>query len=86
MSGYLLKKRSFAILYDLNHLKLEGGHHLNFMNLGIIGLILSQFENRVPLKLVLEGAGSVAPWGLGSRCFEVWLECVVRRTALEVTF
>ena len=55
MSGYLLKKRSFAILYELNHLKLEGGHHINFMNLGIIGLILSQFENRVPLKLVLEG-------------------------------
>ena len=29
--------------------------------LGIIGLILSQFENRVPLKPVLGGVGSVAP-------------------------
>ena len=28
---------------------------------GIIGLILSQFENRVPLKPVLGGVGSVAP-------------------------
>ena len=27
----------------------------------IIGLILSQFENRIPLKPVLEGMGSIAP-------------------------
>ena len=30
-----------------------------FLVLGIIGLILSQFENRVPLKLMLEVGG----WG-----------------------
>ena len=32
-----------------------------FWSLGIIGLVLSQFENRVPLKPVLGGMGSVAP-------------------------
>ena len=32
---------------------------LYILALGIIGLILSQFEYRVPLKPVLEGAGSV---------------------------
>ena len=31
-----------------------------FWTCGIIGLILSQFENRVPLKPVLVGVGSVA--------------------------
>ena len=32
-----------------------------FWSFGIIGLIPSQFENRVPLKLVLGGVGSGAP-------------------------
>ena len=40
-------------------------HHYSadyiFWSFGIIGLILSQFENRVPLKPVLGGVGSVAP-------------------------
>ena len=31
-----------------------------FWSFGIIGLILSQFENRFPLKPVLGGVGSVA--------------------------
>ena len=39
-------------------------HHYNagyiFCSFGIIGLILSQFENRVLLKPVLEGLGNVA--------------------------
>ena len=33
-----------------------------FCSFGIIGLILSQFENRVPLKPVLGEVGSVAPF------------------------
>ena len=32
-----------------------------FWSFGVIGLIPSQFENRVPLKLVLGGLGSGAP-------------------------
>ena len=34
---------------------------IHFWSFGITGLILSQFENRVPLKPVLWGLGGIAP-------------------------
>ena len=39
----------------------QSADYIFFWSFGIIGLILSQFGNRVPLKPVLGGMGSVAP-------------------------
>ena len=76
LSTYLLNEQSRVLFPELDIFLIVNGislytafhevhnHSADYIfsgPLGVIGLILSQFENRVPLKPVLGGVGSVAP-------------------------
>ena len=55
-----------------------------FWPFGIIGLILSQFENRVQLKSVAGvGWGWVGVWGGKAQCWTIILLCINRHNKTE---
>ena len=60
-SELILSSMQLVLCREAAVKRLPVHHHYIFLSFRIIGLILSQFENRLPLKPVLRDVGSVAP-------------------------